>query len=111
MANKTTLERFEGDTLAFSGVIKTASTIAPSQWIGAAVELLIIDASTREPVTTIGGVLAISGTTTKRVTLTGGVMPAAGFYYFRVRVTFAAETQLTFPNGARWNTLHVIKAT
>lgn len=109
MADRTTIERFEGDTLEFTGPLKTASTIAPTQWTNATAELVMISARTRAAIT-VDGVLALNAAT-KRITLSGATMPPAGSYYFRVRVTFSDGSKMTFPNGERWNTLRVIKAT
>lgn len=108
MADRTTIERFEGDTLTLSGALKTSSTIHPSQWTNATAELVVISAGTRTPCE-LGGTVAIDAAA-KRVTVTGATMPVAGSYYFRIRVTFADGSKVSFPNGAKWNTLRVIKS-
>lgn len=108
--NRTIIDRYEGDTLHIAGALKTYSTIAAGQWVGATAELIMLNAQTRAPVADVGGVLAIDvGPNPKRFTLTGATMPPVGSYCFRVRVTFADESTLTFPNGDRWNVLRVIK--
>lgn len=109
--NRHTVERFEGDTLALAGSLKTYSTIAEGLWSNATAELLLVKASTREAVT-IGGVVTLdTAPTPKRFTITAAQMPPVGSYYFRVRITFNDDTVLTFPNGERWNTLRVVKGT
>lgn len=109
MADRTTIEIFEGDTPELAGVLKTKSTIAPSQWANAAAELIIISAGTRTPCD-FGGALQLD-VATKRVNIVGMNPPPAGSYFFRIRVTFSDGSKRTFPNGERWNTLRVIKAT
>lgn len=109
MADRTTIERFEGDTLNIAGALKTSSTIAAPLWVGATAELVAISAGTRTPCN-LGGAVGLD-VGTKRVTVTGAQMPAPGSYYFRVRVTFSDGSKMSFPNGERWNTLRVIKST
>lgn len=109
----TNIIRFEGDTLRMETQLITEAPISNAQRAGATVALIFQSAERPHPAVDVGGVLSLqvgASPDPMRATLEGATMPPPGHYRFRMRVTFADETDKTFPNERVWDTLEVVKS-